>query len=88
MVRTLIFKRCSSCIEYGLQVVPRHSACVPGAVDTAVIGLSSDHSNMVKFKHGEEEGFIAVADTLVVMLRHAMENVNSNWREWETIKGL
>lgn len=70
-----------------LQVVPRHSACVAGAVDTAVIGLSSDHSNMVKFTDEEQEGFIAVTDTLVIMLRQATYNVCSNWREWETTKG-
>lgn len=70
-----------------LQIVPKHSACIAGAVDTAVIGLSSDHSNMVKFKTGEEEGFTAVGDTLEIMLREATHNVNSNWQQWASTKG-
>lgn len=70
-----------------LQVVPQHSACVAGAVNTAVIGLHTDHSNMVKFKDGRQYGFIAVAETLEIMLRLATHNVDSNWRTWETTRG-
>lgn len=42
---------------------------------------------MVKFKEGGEESFKAVGDTLQIMLREATQNVNSNWLQWERIKG-
>lgn len=67
--------------------MPKHSACVAGARDAAVIGVSSDHSNMVKFKSDKDEGFIAVAESLEMMIREATQTVNSNWQEWEAIRG-
>lgn len=43
---------------------------------------------MVKFKSAEDEGFIAVAETLEIMLKNskAALRVERNWQEWETIK--
>lgn len=42
---------------------------------------------MVKFRDEEEESFMAVVDTLQIMLREAAQNVNTNWQQWETTKG-
>lgn len=67
--------------------MPRHSACIPGARDSAVIAISSDHRGMVRFGSAEEDGFLAVVETLAIMLESATQKIDANWQEWETIKG-
>lgn len=42
---------------------------------------------MVRFGNAEEEGFLAVVDTLAIMLESATQRVDANWQEWKTIKG-
>lgn len=42
---------------------------------------------MVKFKNTEVDNFIAVADTLEIMVRDATHKIDSAWRQWEATKG-
>jgi len=44
-----------------LQVVPSHSAILPGYIP---IGIRGNHMDMTKFEHEEDPGFIAVAGEL------------------------
>ena len=43
------------------QVVPSHSAILPGYIP---IGIRSNHMDMTKFEHTEDPGFTAVAGEL------------------------
>ena len=63
------------------QVVPKHSACIPGALGTAKIAISSDHTNMVKFKDVDDEGFRKVHAELSIMLKKALPKIEQNWEE-------
>ena len=64
-----------------LQVVPKHSACIPGAAGAATIAISSDHTNMVKFKSAEDDGFKKVSGELIIMLRKAPQMIGEKWKE-------
>ena len=70
------------------QVVPKHSACVPGAVGAAKIALASDHTNMAKFEGAEDEGFRKVYAELSIMLKKALRKVKENWEGWESVVHL
>lgn len=67
--------------------MPRYSACIPGAVDAEVMAMASDHAGLVKFRDAEDEGFIAVAESVRCMLLEATKKVAGNWREWEAVRG-
>ena len=64
-----------------LQVVPEHSACIPGAMDAARIAIFSDHTNMVKFKSAEDEGFRKVCAELSLMLKKAPRKIEQRWED-------
>ena len=64
-----------------LQVVPKHSACIPGAVGAAKIAILSDHTNIVKFKSAEDPGFRKVNGELSIMLSKALRKIEQNWKE-------
>ena len=68
-------------LTISFQVVPKHSACVPGAVGAAKIAILSDHTNMVKFKSAEDDGFRKVHGELSIMLKKASQKIEENWRE-------
>ena len=63
------------------QVIPKHSACIPGALDAAKISIVSDHTNMVKFKSAEDAGFRKVNGELSLMLKKALRKIEQNWEE-------
>ena len=63
------------------QVVPKHSACVPGALGAAKIAILSDHTNMVKFRDADDEGFRKVHGELSIMLKKALRKIEQNWEE-------
>ena len=65
------------------QVVPKHSACIPGALGAAKVAILSDHTNMVKFHGAEDEGFRKVNGELSIMLKNALRKVEQNWEELE-----
>lgn len=67
--------------------MPRYSACIAGAVDAEVVAVASDHAGLVKFRDAEDEGFIAVAESVRCMLLEATKKVAGNWREWEAVRG-
>ena len=60
------------------QVVPKHSACISGAVGAARIAILSDHHNMVKFRSPEDEGFRRVNGELSIMLKKAVRKMKEN----------
>ena len=63
------------------QVVPKHSACIPGAAGAARIAIPSDHTNIVKFQDAEDEGFRKVYGELSIMLKKAVREIEGNWKE-------
>lgn len=67
--------------------MPKHSACVPGAVNAAPIVIFDNHRDMVRYKNAEDDGFRKVYGVLYVMLEKAEKKIDENWREWENIKG-
>ena len=68
------------------QVVPKHSACVPGAVGAAKIAIPSDHTNMVKFQSAEDDGFRKVCGELSIMLKKASQKIEENWKDLASVK--
>ena len=64
------------------QVVPKHSACIPGAAGAARIAIPSDHTNMVKFQDAEDDGFRKVYGELSIMLKKAVRKIEGNWEEF------
>ena len=73
-------------LTISFQVVPKHSACVPGAVGAAKIALASDHTNMAKFGSVEDESFRKVYAELSIMLRKALGKIKENWERLESVK--
>ena len=73
-------------LTISFQVAPKHSACVPGAVDVAKIALASNHTNMAKFESAEDEGFRKVYAELSIMLEKALQKVKENWEGLESAK--
>ena len=73
-------------LTISLQVVPKHSACIPGAMDAAKVAIDSDHTNMVKFKSAEDDGFRRVSGELSMMLKKAPQKIKENWEELERVK--
>ena len=65
------------------QVVPKHSACIPGALGAAKIAIFSDHTNIVKFRGADDEGFWKVHGELSIMLKKAWRKIEQNWEELE-----
>ena len=61
------------------QVVPKHSACIPGTLGAAKIAIVSDHINMVKFRGADDEGFRKVYGELSIMLKKALRKIEQNW---------
>lgn len=68
--------------------MPKHSACVPGAIDAATIAIFDDHLGMVRFEDEESDGFKKVGGVLFIMLKKAGPKIDQNWQEWDSIKGL
>ena len=69
------------------QVVPKHSACISGAVGAAKVAILSDHHNMVKFKNAEDEGFRRVNGELSIMLKKAVRMMEENREELPVASG-
>ena len=69
------------------QVVPKHSACISGAVGAAKVAILSDHHNMVKFKDAEDEGFRRVNGELSIMLKKAVRKTGGNREELPVASG-
>ena len=80
----MISSECELTISF--QVVPKHSACIPGAVGAAKIALASDHTSMAKFESAEDEGFRKVYVELSIMLKKALRKINENWEGLESVK--
>ena len=68
------------------QVVPKHSACIPGAAGAARIAIFSDHTNMVKFESVEDDGFRKVYGELSIMLEKAPQKIEENWEELASVE--
>ena len=65
--------------------MPKHCACVPGAVGAAKIALASDHTNMAKFDCAEDEGFRKVHGELSIMLKRALRKIEENWQRLASV---
>ena len=74
-------------LTISFQVVPKHSACIPGAAGTAKIAIHSDHTNMVKFKCAEDDGFRKVYEELSIMFKKSLRKIEENWKELERTGG-
>ena len=70
-------------LTMAFQVVPKHSACIPGSLGAAKIAILSDHTNMVKFQSAEDEGFRKVSVELSIMLKKAPQKIEQNWAREE-----
>lgn len=46
-----------------------------------MIATFSDHSNMVKFRSADDEGFIVVTEILEIMRQEVKQRVDANWEE-------
>ena len=68
-------------LKISCQVVPKHSACIPGALGAAKIAILTDHTNMVKFRGADDEGFRKVHAELSIMLKKALPKIEQNWEE-------
>lgn len=53
--------------------------------DAEVIATSSDHSNMVKFRGADDEGFMAVTKILEIMRQETKQRVDANREEDEEL---
>jgi hypothetical protein len=67
--------------QLSMQVVPRASAIVPGAVDAEPIVIHADHVNMVKFSSKEDNGYKTVSGHLRIMADSANDVISSRWGE-------
>ena len=70
------------------QIVPRHSAVVPGAVDVEEIAIHKDHIQMVKFESADEDSFRRISWPIHSMVMEAPTAIEGNWRKWDQVKGL
>ena len=52
----------------------------------AKISISSDHTNMVKFKSADDDGFRKVYGELSIMLKKALQKIEENWEELAGVK--
>ena len=52
----------------------------------AKISIFSDHTNMVKFKGTDDDGFRKVYGELSIMLSKALQKIEKNWEELESVK--
>ena len=68
------------------QVVPKHSACIPGAVGAAKVAILTDHRNMVRFKSAEDESFRRVNGEISIMLKKAVQKTEGNREELASSK--
>lgn len=64
------------------QVVPRRSACIPGALGSARIAIPSDHTNMVEFKSTDDDDF-RKEGVISETLKKASRKIGENWEELE-----
>jgi serine/threonine protein kinase len=62
-----------------VQVVPRASAVVFGAVNSELIVIHSDHINMVKFASKDDSGYQTISGHLQIMTQDASEVISSRW---------
>ena len=63
-----------------LQIVPKMSAVVPGAVDTVAIALHKHHIDLVKYSSEQDGAFETVSDQLGVMIESAPQKVTVSWQ--------
>ncbi|KAE9566432.1 hypothetical protein CGMCC3_g17397 [Colletotrichum fructicola] len=69
-----------------LQIVPRYSAVVFGAVNSEEVSFTADHSTIVKYHNLEDPNFQKIAKRLQVLSMSATEQTRENWRVWEALK--
>lgn len=61
-----------------MQIVPKSSAVVPGAVNAEPIAIMDNHLNMVKYTSLDDAGFNKVAGHLFLMAKQASAQENGN----------
>lgn len=66
--------------------MPKHSACIPGALDASNIRIQKNHVNMVKYAAEDDEDFQKICRQLKVMLKEALVKVEDNWRNSDIVK--
>ncbi|KAI5842141.1 hypothetical protein DFP73DRAFT_498411 [Morchella snyderi] len=73
-------------IAGGKTVVPKDSAVVPGAVDTEIYAVHSDHHRMVQYTSSEDKGFENASRCILEMVKGAPGAVKGNWERWRESK--
>ena len=57
-------------------------------MDAAKIAISSDHTNMVKFKSAEVDGFRKVSGELCIMMKSALRKIEEKWAQWDELASV
>jgi hypothetical protein len=69
------------------KVVPYNSAVVQGARNAPAVGINQDHIQMVKFPSKTTRGYKDISLHVKQMVGKAAERVETNWAEWDALKG-
>ena len=70
-----------------LKVVPFNSAVVLGEPNASVIGIQTDHVQMVKFRSNRTAEYERVSFHVKRMVAKAPKKVEDNWAKWDQSKG-
>ena len=70
-----------------LKVVPYASAVVQGGRNAPAVGINQDHIRMVKFPSKTARGYKDVSLHVKQIVGKASERVETNWAEWDALKG-
>jgi len=69
------------------KVVPYNSAVVQGARNAPAVGINQDHIQMVKFPSKTTRGYKDISLHVKQIVGKAAERVETNWAEWDALKG-
>ncbi|KAF8528200.1 hypothetical protein BU17DRAFT_38655, partial [Hysterangium stoloniferum] len=67
----------------GIDIVPRTSAVVSGAVDAETIGIHADHIDISKFPSANNDGYQMISGSLKYMTDNAPAAIQSKWLEYK-----
>lgn len=71
-----------------LKIVPPDAAIVPGATNTEVYAIHSDHEGLVKYKTVKDAGFRKVSLCISLVVREAPAKALKNWEQQRLVAGI